>query len=225
MTAPVLELLAVEPEPGASSLAGPLNLRLDPGELAIMDVPDRGAARALVELCTGIAPPASGEVRFLGHGWAGLPRREAEALRGCIGLSPDDGGWMPYLSVEEGMLLARLHHGDDPEELEREVAELLPLFGLAEVPQGRPYAVPRFDLARAGAARAFLGRPALLLLESPQNQEVADMLLDPVLAALRPARARGAAALWTTRSRRAWEDPDFPATQRIPLRTREGAPA
>lgn len=226
MSDPVLELMAAVPEPGSSPLLGPISLRLGAGELAIVDAPDRGMARALVELCTGLVPLASGEALFLGTAWTGLRRREAEALRGRIGLAPDDGGWMPYLSVEEGMLLGPLHHGTRTrEEVEAEAARLLRLFGLEEIPQGRPYAVQPVDLTRAAAARAFLGQPDLLLLESPQDQEIADMLVDPVLAALDEARGRGAAAIWTTRSRRAWEEPGFPATQRLSLTRDEEAAA
>jgi len=226
MSGPVLELLDAVPAAGSSPLAGPISLRLGAGELAVVDAPDRGMARALVELCTGLVPLSSGEVRFLGTAWGGLQRREAEALRGRIGLAPDDGGWMPYLSVEEGMLIGQLHHGTRArEELEAEAARLLRLFGVEEIPQGRPYAVDPMDLTRAACARAFLGQPDLLLLESPQNQEIADMLVDPVLAALAEARGRGAAAIWTTRSRRAWEDPDFPATQRLSLTRDEEAAA
>ncbi len=116
------------------------------------------------------------------------------------------------------MLLPRLHHGGMPEaDLRRQAEALARLFGLDGLPEGRPSELSRLDLARAACARAFLGEPALVLLESPLDMEIADRLLDPVLAALAPVRARGGAALWATRSRRALEDAGFPASYRLHL--------
>lgn len=218
MSLPILDLAGAEPSRDASPLRQRLDLRLQPGELLVVHAPDREAARSLVELCAGLVPLAAGQVCFLGKEWANLPRREAEKLRGRIGLAPDAGAWMPHLDMEEAMILSRLHHGEETEaELLEEAARLARLFGFEGLPTGRPSALSRQDLARAAAARAFLGRPALVMLESPQEQELSDALVDPILAALDGARRHGAAALWCTRSRRAWEDPDFPATARLRL--------
>jgi phospholipid/cholesterol/gamma-HCH transport system ATP-binding protein len=224
---PVLELQGVRAAPGESPLDGAtLDLRLMPGELALVQAPDAGIARALAELCGGVVPLAAGRVRFQGQDWAGLKRRQAEALRGSIGLSPGDGGWLPHLSVEESMLLARRHHGGMPEaELVREATALARAFGLRGMPEQRPAELSRTDLARAACARAFLGRPVLLLLESPLDREVSDLLAGPVLEALRPALARGAAAIWATRSRRAWEDPGLARVQRLRLDAKGLGPA
>ena len=68
------------------------------------------------------------------------------------------------------------------------------------MPDGNPHEMSDFDLARAACARAFLGRPALLLLESPLDAESADALVGPLRAVLDPALGAGAAALWVTRS-------------------------
>ena len=214
-----LEIVGARPRPEEGSpLAGPVGLRLAPGELALVDAPDRALARALAELCAGLPALAGGVVRFLGRDWTALSRREAEALRGRIGLAPDDGGWLPHLSVAEGMLLAARHHGiEDAGPLERRADALARHFGLDGVPEETPHELSRLDLARAGCARAFLQRPALLLLESPREIEAADALVEPLRALLEPALAEGVTAVWATRSRIAWEDPSFPATRRFHL--------
>jgi phospholipid/cholesterol/gamma-HCH transport system ATP-binding protein len=217
---PVLEVQGAQPKatgpPLSRLLPQPFDLRIGRGELVVAAAPDPAVARALIEICTGVAPLAAGRVRAFGQDWAQLSRPAAEALRGRIGIAPGDGGWLPHLSVEEGMLLPRLHHGGMPEsDLRRQAEALARLFGLDGLPEGRPAELSRLDLARAACARAFLGEPALVLLESPLDMEVADRLVDPVLAALAPVRERGGAALWSTRSRRALEDPDFPASQRL----------
>ncbi|MGG5809079.1 ATP-binding cassette domain-containing protein [Falsiroseomonas sp. CW058] len=221
MTA-VLDIRAARPKEEESPLGSGLDLRLDPGELAVVRAEDAGLARALALLCAGLVPLDGGAVRFQGQDWSQLGRRAAEALRARIGLAPGDGGWLPHLTVEEGILLPRLHHDPTPEaDLCREADALCRLFGLDGLPSARPAEMSRGDLARAACARAFLGQPALVILESPLDREMADALADPVLAALAPARGRGAAAIWSTRSRRAWEEPGFPATQWFTLE--EGA--
>jgi phospholipid/cholesterol/gamma-HCH transport system ATP-binding protein len=213
---PVLDVAGADPDGEAEEarLRGPLTFRLEAGELAVVAAEDPEEARALALLLTGLAPLARGAVRFLGQDWAGLPRRQAEAQRARIGLAPGDGGWLPHLTVEEGILLPRLHHDSTPEqELCREAEALCHVFGLPRLPDRRPSEYGDAELARAALVRAFLGQPALLILESPLDRETADTLADPVLEALRPARERGAAAVWSTRSRRAWQEPGFPATQ------------
>jgi phospholipid/cholesterol/gamma-HCH transport system ATP-binding protein len=220
---PVVELHGARPaEEAETPLSGALGLRLLPGELAVVRADEAEEARALALLCAGLTQLGAGRVCFMGHDWTSLKRREAEALRARIGLAPGDGGWLPHLSVEEGIILPRQHHEARPDEdLLREAEALCRRFGLSGLPDGRPSEYSRAELARAALARAFLGDPALIILESPLDRETADALANPVLEALEPARARGTAAIWSTRSRRAWEEPGFPATQWFTLE--EGA--
>jgi phospholipid/cholesterol/gamma-HCH transport system ATP-binding protein len=224
---PVLDIAAARPrreEP--SPIEAPVRLRLDPGALALVAAEDQGMARALAELCAGLPALAEGRVRLFGMDVAELPRRQAEALRGRIGLAPGEGGWLPHLPMGESMILAPLHHGaGDRASLLRRADALARHFGLDGVPEASPHELSRLDLARAACARAFLGRPALLLLESPLDAEAADALVAPLRALLEPALAAGAAALWVTRSPRAWDDPSFPATQRLSLSAQGLAPA
>jgi phospholipid/cholesterol/gamma-HCH transport system ATP-binding protein len=219
MSIPVVELQGARPaEDTPSPIRAPIHLTLMPGELALVEARDAGMARALAELCAGLPKLAAGRVRLLGKDLATLGRAAAQALRARIGLAPGEGGWLPHLSVADSILLARRHHGELPEpELRRQAEALARRFGLEGLPEASPHELSRLDLARAGCARAFLGRPALLLLESPLDMEAADTLVAPLRAVLGPTLAAGAAGLWVTRSREAWEDPDFPATQRLRL--------
>jgi predicted ABC-type transport system involved in lysophospholipase L1 biosynthesis ATPase subunit len=223
---PVLEIAGALPKEDESPLRAPVDLRLCPGELALVDAPDPRMARALTELCTGLPALAAGWVRVLGQDFAQLPRRAAEALRGRIGLAPGVGGWLPHLSVETGMMIARRHHGvADEAALYRDAERLCRHFGLDGVPNATPHELTQLELSRAGCARAFLGSPALLLLESPLDIEAADKLVAPIRAALEPVLAAGAAAVWCTHSPHAWKDPSFPAACRLRLDSEGLVPA
>jgi phospholipid/cholesterol/gamma-HCH transport system ATP-binding protein len=223
----VLDIAAARPRPDEEApIEAPLSLALGAGELALVRAEDPAMARALAALCAGLPALAAGHVRLFGADLATLPRRAAEALRGRIGLAPGEGGWLPHLPMAENMVLAPLHHGaTDEAGLRREAERLARHFGLDGVPEKSPHELSRLDLARAACARAFLGGPGLLLLESPLDAEAADALVDPLRAVLEPALAAGAAAVWVTRSPRAWDDPSFPATQRLALSERGLAPA
>jgi predicted ABC-type transport system involved in lysophospholipase L1 biosynthesis ATPase subunit len=227
MTAPVLEITGAEPRPeDDSALEGPVTLCVAAGELVLVEAPDADQARALAALCSGLPALRSGSVRLLGQDVAALPRREAEVLRGRIGIAPAADGWLPHLSVEQGMLLARRHHaaGPDPD-LRAEAEALSRDFGLDGIPPVTPHELSRLDLARAGCARAFLQRPALLLLESPRDIESAEALAAPLGAKLRQALAAGIAAIWMSRSRRAWDGAALPPARRLHLEATGLVPA
>ena len=51
----------------------PLDLRLSPGELVMVDATDVPRSAALADAACGLAPPASGRVSFLGHDWSTVP--------------------------------------------------------------------------------------------------------------------------------------------------------
>ena len=73
------------------------------------------------------------------------------------------------------------------------------------------------DLARAACIRAFLGEPALLLLESPLQGRFADLMV-PLIEALTSARQNGAAAIWLSSNDLVWRDRSIPVSHRLRLR-------
>jgi len=176
-----------------------ITLRLTPAELAVIEMPDAATASWFADLCSGLFSLAEGRTSFLAHDWATLSHDYACALRGRIGRVFGVGGWIGFLNVAENILLPRLHHThEDPDTLGGRAAELARGFGLPGLPMERPGDLPAPDLARAACVRAFLGDPALLLLESPVPDDAPD-LADALLGALAEARSNGAAAIWLAR--------------------------
>jgi phospholipid/cholesterol/gamma-HCH transport system ATP-binding protein len=223
---PVLELSDLRPLSGPDELPATFPaLRLMPGELALVEARDPSRAAWFADLCCGLVQLSEGSVRFLGHDWTRLPHDYAAALRGRIGRVFANGGWVEFLDVAGNILLPQLHHSRlAPERLRERAIQLACAFGLPGLPLGHISDLSAFDLARAGCVRAFLGEPALLLLESPVQGQFDELKL-PLLNAAAAARGDGAAILWLTRSDLVWGDRSFPATYRFRLSDRGLAPA
>jgi phospholipid/cholesterol/gamma-HCH transport system ATP-binding protein len=194
-----------------------LNLRLEPGDFALIDARDADLGRDFADLCSGLMPPDKGAVEFLGRDWTSLPLDYAQALRGRIGRVFAGRSWIDFLDAATNIMLPQLHHTRrDPAELRAHATDLCRRFGLPGLPIGRIGMLSAGDLVRAGFVRAFLGEPMLLLLESPLQGVYADMV-PMLLNGIAEARDRGAAAIWMTRNKAVWGDRSFPATQRLRL--------
>jgi phospholipid/cholesterol/gamma-HCH transport system ATP-binding protein len=195
----------------------PLRLELCDGDFAVIEVsgPRRGAAFA--DLCSGLAPLAGGQVRFLGRNWVTAPREHADALRGHIGRLFHQPIRADTQDVASRVLLGRLHHTRIPEaKLRAEAVELALRFGLPGLPAGPARQVSEPDLVRAACVRAFLGSPRLLILELPmavQGEDLRSALLD----AGTEARGQGAAVMWLAAPGQALRDPVVRPTHRLRL--------
>jgi phospholipid/cholesterol/gamma-HCH transport system ATP-binding protein len=174
----------------------PLAFSLAPGEFALIEMPGVRRAEAFADLCQGLVPLSSGEVRFLGRDWRQLPLLRAQAMRGRIGRLFHQRLPADSRDVAERILQARLHHSRTPEpELRAEAASIAVGFGLPGLPVGPAHRLSEPDLLRAAAVRAFLGEPLLLILELPaaaQHEE----FIERLLLAGAGARQRGAAVMW-----------------------------
>ena len=214
---PVLHLAAALPILGEDSALPnvPFDLRLMPGECALIETPDPARSTALAELCSGMAPLRGGEARFMGYDWAGLGRERAAALRGRIGRIHHRGAWIDMLGTHVNIMLARLHHTREPEAaVTRSATELARHLGLPGLPLARPDRLSGGDLMRAACVRAFLGEPQLLLLEHSITPDRPG-LTAPLLDLLSQALDRGAAAVCFTRDAPYWQAQSFSVTQRL----------
>jgi phospholipid/cholesterol/gamma-HCH transport system ATP-binding protein len=215
VTPPVLALAAARLLVGGTVTA-PLSLELAAGSLAVIDPQGTPATGELADACVGLAPPAAGQVLFQGRDWQAMTEAEACAARGRIGRCFVGGGFLPHLSVMENLTFAARHHAQFAEAaVNAQAAALARLFGLPGVPTGAPALLHRADLARASLVRAFLGRPALVVLEEPRR-DLSAAVTPPLVRAIRRVRDRGGAVLWLTRGE-ALSDPAIPADARLRL--------
>jgi phospholipid/cholesterol/gamma-HCH transport system ATP-binding protein len=121
---------------------------------------------------------------------------------------------MNHLSLMENILLPQRHHTRrSVRRLLDEAGGLAQQFGLPGVPLDPPGDIPAADLQRAACVRAFLGRPALIVLEEPTAGIYLE-IISALMNAVREARERGAAVIWLTQKNLIWNDQTLPVSQR-----------
>ena len=215
--APVLDLSGVRSVGLFGRSVGVLDLRLNPGDLALIDARDLMLAGSFADLCCGLHRPEEGKVRFLQRDWSRQPAEMADALRGLIGRVMSNPGWLRFLDATTNVLLQQIHHTRaDFDVLREDAARLAAHFGLPGLSNGPIGELSAGDLMRVGFVRAFVGEPKLVILESPVQGLYQDMV-PALLNRLWEVRDRGGAAIWLTRSRMIWDNPLFPATHRLRL--------
>ena len=206
---------------GGSGETIDLKMNLFGGDLALINLEHPRFGSILADACCGLHQAAEGSIFFLGKDWSALPSDTANALRGRIGRVFTFGNWINRLTLLENILLPQLHHTRRKfAALRDEAVRLAEQFGLPGLPMGLPDDVMRTDHQRAACIRAFLGQPALILLEEP-TFGVYPEILPPLIHAIRNACDRGSGVIWLTLEDHVWNDPLLPATHRYRLTARK----
>jgi len=204
-------------DPYARTVSDEINLEVCGGDLFLIRLARSEQIPAFADACAGMMHPLRGGVYFLGRDWRDLRPDFANALRGRIGHVFLAGNWIKTLSVMENILLPQLYHTRSIiGGIMEEAGELAEKFGLPGLPKGLPEEFTASDLQRAACARAFLGKPSLVLLQEP-TKGLGDESLAPLIHAIRAARSRGAAVIWMTMESVIWSDSTIPATHRYRL--------
>ena len=188
--------------PYETGLVG-VSFSLRRGDLLAIRIEEGLARIPFADAAEGVVDPDAGRVAFLGEDWRMMsPNRSAEC-RGKIGRVFETHAWISNLDIDENITLVQRHHTARPEdEIAKEAEALVRQFGLEDLPRVRPAVVRRSDLRRAEWARAFMGKPQLILLENPTKDVYLDAL-PALLDAVKAARGRGAAVIWMTDDARA----------------------
>ncbi len=184
--------------PGAAFALSVRDLVLGPGEaLAVTGPSGCGKSTLLLMLGLALPPDAATDIPAL---WRRRKRDALARLRaGAIGIVPQTGGLLPWLSVAENIALPqRVARRRSPELVQRLASDL----GIAEQMRKKPAELSVGQRQRVAIARALAHRPALVLADEPTaavHPALADTILDLLL---RETRALGAALVLAT------HDPD-----------------
>ena len=171
------------------------------GEVLALAGPS-GSGKSTLLMMLALAAPADAGARFAFAGqdvqrlWRDERRDALAALRARrIGVVPQTGGLLPFLSVEGNIALTQRIAGREDAARVRALAEDL---GLGAQLRKRPAELSVGQRQRVAIARALAHRPALVLADEP-TASVHPELADAVLALLkRECAAAGAALLVAT---------------------------
>ncbi|HEX2892299.1 hypothetical protein [Vineibacter terrae] len=173
-----------------------IDLELGRGDAAIVEVDATDTAASLIDLCLGLVDPPAGAARFLDHDWRGLSPGERFAARSRIGSVVQSQVWPTHLSIAESIMAPRLYHRDrTPDQAITEATALARTFGLPGVPAGQRDATAAGELVRAACVRAFLGAPALVVVQDAALDAMAALGV-AMAQAVAAVQDRGGAVLW-----------------------------
>jgi len=198
------DAVTVEVRPPYETGLKDLSFVVREGDLVAVFVNRGHAHTPLADAAEGLVELTGGKIMFLGDEWEALSPDEFARRRGRVGRVFEEHGWVSNLDVDENIMLGERHHTVRPEEEIREEAEALAArFGMDGIPTGRSSGLRRADLRRVEWIRAFLGDPALVLLEHPLRNvppDAADGLMDVVS----DHRRKGTAVIWITSDQLIW---------------------
>ena len=204
--------VSTEPDPLFDSPLWDVTFTLSKGELLLIRL-ERGRFRlSLADLAAGVLEPGQGTVEFLGENWLRMSPDYSSTQRGKIGRVFEDHGWISNLDIGENITLAQRHHSNRSDsDIEEEANNLARMFGLPGLPQQALAGTQLEDLKRSALIRAFLGNSALIILERP-TRNLFPGIMPPLMNAIRAARNRGSAVIWTTSEDRVWSESGIHAT-------------
>ena len=208
----VLAFNGVSTEPLFDSPLWDVTFTLSQGEVLLIRL-ERGRFRLpLADLAAGVLYPDRGIVEFLGENWLRMSPDYSSAQRGKIGRVFEDHGWISNLDIGENITLAQRHHSTRSDsDIEEEATHLARMFGLPGLPHHPVAGMHREDLRRSELIRAFIGTSVLIILERP-TRNIFPGIMPPLMNAIRAARDRGSAVIWTTSEDRVWSESGIHAT-------------
>jgi branched-chain amino acid transport system ATP-binding protein len=191
VSAPLLELDALEVWHGAVHAVRGLSLTVDRGEIVGLIGPNGAGKSSTLHAVMGLVPIAGGDVRV--HGRSLVGRRPEDVARGRVALVPEGRRIFAELTVEENLRLglAARRNGDRRQAFAR-AYELFPV--VEEFRKRQAGALSGGQQQQLAIARALVADPEVLLLDEP-SLGLAPRIVDVVFEALQEIRERGIAIL------------------------------
>ncbi|MFD0980885.1 ABC transporter ATP-binding protein [Tropicimonas aquimaris] len=204
MSEPVLELMGIEKTynpgtPGAVSVLGGVDLRVDAGEIVALVAPSGAGKSTLLHIAGLLDTADAGQVRLAGREMtrSGDVARTT-ARRREVGFVYQFHHLLPEFSAAENIVLPQLANAVPAAAARARAGELLESVGLTARAGHRPAQLSGGEQQRVAFCRALANAPRLLLADEPTGN-LDPATSDTVFAALmRLVRETGLAALVAT---------------------------
>lgn len=151
-----------------------VNFAVEPQEFVSV-VGQSGAGKTtLLKLLLAEERPTSGNVFFESIDVHNLPKKELSFLRRKIGVVFEDFRLLPNKTAYENIAFALEAAGKAPQEIERDVPQVLELVNLIDRSWHFPHELSRGERQRIAIARAIVNQPDLIIADEPTGN------LDPL---------------------------------------------
>jgi len=158
--------ISLEYVPGKPVLRG-LNMHLEPGSFTFITGASGAGKSSLLSLIALSLKPTQGTLRLFGEDMTELTREDLPHLRRKIGTVFQDFHLLNHLTVGENVGLPLKISGEEPEQVDAKVQELLEWIGLEGFADARPSLLSGGQKQRVAIARAVINRPLIILADEP----------------------------------------------------------
>ena len=151
-----------------------ISFEVQPGETRLLLGPAGSGKSVLMKLADGLMRPDSGRITVFGQEVSSMNEEDLLQLRGSIGMVFQEGALFDSLTVRDNVAyrLIESHVADD--EIDQRVREALKFVELEQTLEKFPSQLSGGMRRRVAIARAIVGKPELLLYDSPTGG------LDPI---------------------------------------------
>ena len=142
-----------------------ISMDIKTGEIVGLLGPNGAGKTTTFYTICGLIPPTSGSISFDNNDITSLPLHK-RALMG-IGYLPQESSIFKDLTVEENLMLAAEISIEDDNQRYKKVEELLEIFNIEPIRQGKGISLSGGERRRTEIARALVSSPKSLLLDEP----------------------------------------------------------
>ena len=145
-----------------------VNLRLEPGELVLLEGPSGSGKTTLLSVAAGLLTPDEGTVTLAGHELGPLSPAARRTVRARhVGFVFQRANLLEGLCVRDNVALAGALAGMPRDRAEAEADRLLAALGIAELFDRSPSHLSGGEEHRVAVARALVHTPAVVLADEP----------------------------------------------------------